>query len=56
VERNIISWNITNWLTIILMVSIGYVIIGAVVSVGRQYWGGDMMDGTAAASGTSMDS
>jgi hypothetical protein len=55
VERNIISWNITNWLTVILMVSIGYVVIGAAISLGRQWAGGDLMDAAAAANGVSMD-
>lgn len=56
-ERNIISWNITNWLTIILMVSIGYVVIGAAVSLGRQWSGdGSIMDAAAAADGTTLAS
>lgn len=53
-ERNIISWNITNWLTVVLMVMVGYAVIGAVTSIARQYWSGDLMDATAAANGTSM--
>lgn len=53
-ERNIISWNITNWLTILLMVSIGYIVIGAVISMGRQWAGGSLMDATASADGTSL--
>lgn len=36
-ERTILSWNITNWLTVLLMVAIGYAVIGAAVSIGRQY-------------------
>lgn len=51
-QRNILSWNITNWLTVILMVAVGYVLIGGIISIGRQWAGGDMMDGTAAASAT----
>jgi hypothetical protein len=39
-ERTILSWNITNWLTILLMVGIGFTVVAAVVSMGRQYWGG----------------
>ena len=36
-ERTIISWNITNWITVLIMVAIGYAVIGMLVSVGRQY-------------------
>lgn len=54
-ERNILSWNITNWITVVLMVSIGYVIVGAAVSLGRQWAGGDLMDASASAAGTSLD-
>lgn len=54
-ERNIVSWNITNWLTIVLMVMVGYAVIGAVVSIARQYWSGDLMNATAAANGTSIE-
>jgi hypothetical protein len=36
-ERTIISWNITNWITVLIMVAIGYAVIGALVSVGRQF-------------------
>lgn len=46
-ERNILSWNITNWLTILLMVAIGYAVIGAAVSIGRQYIGGSGGDDSA---------
>lgn len=38
--RNIISWNVTNWITVILMVGVGYVIVGGAISIGRQYLGG----------------
>lgn len=40
-ERSIISWNITNWITVILMVAVGYVLIGGAVSIGRQWSGSD---------------
>lgn len=51
-ERNILSWNITNWLTVILMVGVGYVVIGAAISLGRQWSGsGDAANATAAADG-----
>lgn len=54
-ERNIISWNITNWITVILMVGVGYVAIAAVVSLASQY-GSSASPTTAKASGTSMAS
>lgn len=41
-ERTILTWNITNWLTVILMVAVGYVLIGAALSIGRQMLGGDI--------------
>lgn len=53
-ERNILSWNITNWITILLMVFIGYALIAAVVSAGRQFFGGSVSDSSEAAAGTSM--
>jgi hypothetical protein len=31
-ERTILSWNITNWITVVLMVAVGYAIFGAAVS------------------------
>lgn len=34
--ENIITWNLANWITIILMVAIGYVIYGLVGNVARN--------------------
>lgn len=31
-EKNIISWNVQNWLTVVLMVAIAYSLIGILVS------------------------
>ena len=36
-DRVIISWNVTNWITILLMVAVGYAVIGALVAAGGQY-------------------
>lgn len=55
-ERNIISWNITNWLTVVLMVAVGYTVIAAVVSAARQWSGGSVSNSANAASGTSTAS
>lgn len=55
-ERNIISWNITNWITVILMVGVGYAVIAAVVSIGRQYGSSSVPAQAANASGTSLAS
>lgn len=55
-ERNIISWNITNWITVILMVSVGYTLIAAAVSIAKQWSGSDLNSATAAANGTSLAS
>jgi len=27
-DENIISWNVTNWITVVLMVAIGYTLLG----------------------------
>lgn len=53
-ERNIISWNITNWITVVLMVFVGYSLIAAVVSVSRQYSGNNLDQAANAANGTSL--
>lgn len=46
--RTILTWNVTNWLTVILMVAVGYVLIGAALSIGRQaLGGGDNSDASA---------
>jgi hypothetical protein len=52
-ERNIISWNITNWITVILMVGVGYVAIAAVVSLASQ-WSSPATPAASKANGTSL--
>jgi len=27
-DENIITWNVTNWITVVLMVAIGFVLLG----------------------------
>lgn len=38
-ERSILSWNITNWLTVIFMFAVFYFVVAAVASLGRTYLG-----------------
>ncbi len=40
-ERTFIQWNIVNWITVVLMVSIGMAVVQAAVSIWRQYASGD---------------
>ena len=35
-NENFISWNIVNWITVVLMVAIGMTLVGAVSSFVRQ--------------------
>jgi ABC-type enterochelin transport system permease subunit len=39
-ERTIISWNLPNWITILLMASAGYAVLGLMVQVLKQNQGG----------------
>jgi len=34
VNENIITWNVTNWITVVLMVAIGFTILG----FAQNYW------------------
>jgi hypothetical protein len=43
-EENIVSWNFTNWITICLMVAIGFAVLGFV-----QNWWTTKQDNTLAA-------
>lgn len=43
--ENIITWNVTNWITIVLMAFLGFVILAAVGSVFHKSNGG-MKSGT----------
>jgi hypothetical protein len=35
-ETNIISWNPANWVTVVLMVALGFFIVGAGVKIWQQ--------------------
>ncbi len=28
-SENIVTWNVTNWITVVLMVSVGFMVLGA---------------------------
>lgn len=34
-ERTILTWNFTNWVTVVLMVAVGYALVGMGVSFVR---------------------
>jgi len=36
-ERFYLQWNIVNWITVVMMVLLGTVIVGALASLARQY-------------------
>lgn len=38
-DRFYLQWNIVNWITVVLMASVGMLIVGAVASGLRQYSG-----------------
>lgn len=38
-ERSILSWNITNWITVVFMFGVFYFVVAAIVSAGRAYSG-----------------
>jgi hypothetical protein len=39
-ERTIISWNIPNWITILLMAGAGYAVLGLLVQLLKQQQAG----------------
>jgi hypothetical protein len=39
-DRVILQWNMVNWITIFLMVSLGYVIIALAMQAYKQFGGG----------------
>lgn len=41
-EGNYITWNMVNWITVVLMVTIGLAVSAAVVSVVRQHMPGNV--------------
>jgi hypothetical protein len=40
VERTIISWNLPNWITILLMAAAGYAVLGLLAQLLKQQQGG----------------
>lgn len=38
-NENIITWNVTNWVTIVLMAALGFMIIAVLTSVARGKMG-----------------
>jgi hypothetical protein len=43
-DRFYLQWNLPNWITVVLMASVGIIIIGAVTSGIRQYRGLGLSD------------
>lgn len=41
-EENIIAWNFTNWLTVILMAAIGFFLLG----IALKWWSGKSAGGS----------
>lgn len=39
-ERTLISWNIANWITVLLMAAAGYAVLGLVAQVFQRKGGG----------------
>lgn len=33
-DENIVTWNVTNWITVVLMVAIGFALVG----FGQKWW------------------
>lgn len=38
-NENIITWNVTNWITVILMAAVGFFILGAVTKFAQNKLG-----------------
>lgn len=43
-ERFYLQWNLVNWITVVLMATVGVLIVGAIASGIRQYGGGSSSD------------
>lgn len=43
-ERFYLQWNLVNWVTVVLMATVGVLIVGAVASAIRQYGGAGNSD------------
>lgn len=39
-DRTLISWNLANWITVLLMAAAGYAVLGVVAQVFMQKGGG----------------
>lgn len=39
-DENIISWNVTNWITVILMAAIGFAVLGLAQKLIQKHVGG----------------
>jgi hypothetical protein len=40
-ERTLISWNLPNWITVVLMAAVGYAILGAVAQLIKRRAAGE---------------
>lgn len=40
-ERTIISWNLMNWVTVVIMAALGYAALGAIAQVIKRQNAGD---------------
>lgn len=39
-EENIITWNLPNWITVVLMVTVGFAALAAIAGIVRKRGGG----------------
>lgn len=35
-EETIITWNVTNWITVVVMVGLGFLILAVAMQIGRK--------------------
>ncbi len=35
-EETILTWNVTNWITVLVMVAVGYLVLGFVAQIARK--------------------
>lgn len=49
-QENIITWNVANWITVVLMAMLGFMIMATVSSFVKSKIGSDVPDGTIAGS------
>lgn len=43
-EENIITWNLPNWITVVLMVTVGFAALAAIAGIVRKRRGGGNSD------------